>query len=247
VISNNAGSVTALSFSTLYFISHKDPNLTGGAVTYEAFATKEDALKEGRVYDGSIVTPADGGPDTLGFNDGGVGAQYGGHIRNLASVETLGAFGAGINSGQGIDGDWSTYVEQSALAPANINGQVATLTLSGFRPGMEPDRFYRNVTLKLKVFVSVLNESDAGGTSTIAIEYSTNAGSSWTVIRSATAVGAGAAASLAAQVDTVSLPNGTDLSKVRVRGRVTAHGGAPTANDGETIVRPYEAEVEADF
>lgn len=72
----NSGSITGLSFSTLYYVYFDDPNNNGGAVTYLATTTKTNlTANNGRVYVGVVTTPADGGGGTSG---GGGGAGSGG-------------------------------------------------------------------------------------------------------------------------------------------------------------------------
>ncbi len=78
-VAYNSGTVTGLSFSTLYYIYTDDPTKAGGAVTYAATATATDiTTNSGRYYIGQITTPADGGGDTSG--GGGAGAGSGGEL-----------------------------------------------------------------------------------------------------------------------------------------------------------------------
>jgi hypothetical protein len=87
----NSGSVTALSYSTLYFIYYDDATFAGGAVTFQATTTRETAINgAGRFFVGSVTAPASGGPDTTGNNDGGAGAQSGGLFTSLPSASAVG-------------------------------------------------------------------------------------------------------------------------------------------------------------
>ena len=70
----NSGSVTGLSFSTLYYIYADDPTYAGGAVTYLATTNPLTVTaNDGRYYLGAITTPADGAGDTGGGWGGGGG------------------------------------------------------------------------------------------------------------------------------------------------------------------------------
>jgi hypothetical protein len=68
-VSVNSGSVTGLSFSTLYSIYYDQTSRAGGAVTYQATTNPNTALPNaaaGRHFVGKVTTPADGGGGTTG-------------------------------------------------------------------------------------------------------------------------------------------------------------------------------------
>lgn len=66
-ISVNSGSVTALAYSTGYWIYYDDPSFAGGAVTYNATTTQATAAQTGsRFCVGAITTPAHGAGGTSG-------------------------------------------------------------------------------------------------------------------------------------------------------------------------------------
>lgn len=66
-VSVNSGSLTGLSYSTLYYIYYDDADRAGGAVTYVATATDTDAVQTGnRHVVGSVTTPAAAAPDETG-------------------------------------------------------------------------------------------------------------------------------------------------------------------------------------
>lgn len=68
-VSVNAGSLTGLSYSTLYYIYYDQASRAGGAVTYQSTTTAADAAQLGdRHVVGSVTTPAAAAPDT----DGGI-------------------------------------------------------------------------------------------------------------------------------------------------------------------------------
>lgn len=61
----SGGSITALAYSTQYFVAYDDADLSGGAETYVAYTSGPDALTTAaggaapdRHYVGSVVTPA---------------------------------------------------------------------------------------------------------------------------------------------------------------------------------------------
>lgn len=85
----NSGSITGLSFSTLYYVYAEDETYTGGAVTYSAVTLFEDVIGLGRHYMGQITTPADGGGDTGGSGGGGCPAieMYVGEQARVADLE----------------------------------------------------------------------------------------------------------------------------------------------------------------
>lgn len=66
-VSYNAGSITGLANSTLYYVYVDDPTFAGGAVTYVATTTAQNVVAgNGRIFVGSITTAADGGGGTSG-------------------------------------------------------------------------------------------------------------------------------------------------------------------------------------
>jgi hypothetical protein len=140
-ISINSGSITALSYSTLYYIYYDDATLAGGAVTFNATTAKTTAINgTGRFFIGSIVTPAATAPDTTGNNDGGVGAQAGG--------TTVFLFGSAVSagvSGQGsvtsptnaIDGSFTTFAT-AAIGSGGSAASGASVTCSAASPTSAP-------------------------------------------------------------------------------------------------------------
>jgi len=122
--------VTGLAYNTLYYVFYSDPYLAGGAVTYQVASTKAAVLaSSGNMYVGSILTPAAGGPDTIGNNDGGAGAQNGMVITLLMSATNgaaLGGNGAIANPQNQLNADqvhFSVYTA-SGNGANNFAGQV---------------------------------------------------------------------------------------------------------------------------
>lgn len=65
----NAGSVTGLAYSTLYYIYYDDGPRAGGAVTYQATTSVSAAAQVGnRHLVGSVTTPAAAAPPNTGGN-----------------------------------------------------------------------------------------------------------------------------------------------------------------------------------
>jgi hypothetical protein len=137
----NSGSVTALSYSTLYYVYYDDATLAGGSVTYNATTTKTTAINgAGRFFVGSIVTPAATAPDTTGNNDGGVGAQAGG-----TTVFLFGSAASSGVSGQGsvtsptnaIDGNYTTFATV-AIGSGGTAASGAQVNLTAASPTSAP-------------------------------------------------------------------------------------------------------------
>jgi len=115
----NSGSITGLSFNTLYFIYYDDIGFAGGAVTYAAATTKETAINgAGRFFIGSIRTPVNGEANTLGNNDGGVGAQSGGRFITRPTSHTD-QTAAWTNESNAYDADLSSFA-----SGASANGDL---------------------------------------------------------------------------------------------------------------------------
>ena len=71
-VSYNAGTITGLALSTLYYVYADDANFAGGAVTYLATTNSDDLISQGRYYVGKITTPA-----ASSTSDGTAGAAGG--------------------------------------------------------------------------------------------------------------------------------------------------------------------------
>jgi hypothetical protein len=201
-ISISSGSVTALSYSTLYYIYYDDNAKAGGAVTYNATTTKETAINgRGRFFVGSVKTPAAADPDTRGNNDGGTGAQSGTFVYWLPVTATtvaswLNSSGVGTTS-DALDNNLATYTQNLS----KVTGP--SLTLSGYPPGNGNTRSFCRIEV-----TSQISSNPDGDTYTMA--YSLNNGSSYTTIYSTSTT-------RAKTTDTVTLANTQDLTQVRVR------------------------------
>lgn len=167
-VSYNSGSIASLSFDTLYFIYTDDAGFAGGAVTYNATTVKETALNgSGRIFVGSIRTPKDGAPDTVGNNDGGVAAQFGGEAEHTAVAVTTS--GTTSNPNNAIDGDWGTFGQAGGSTTGNL-----TLTTWG------GDAFFgRRTALKLTAKYQLI-APDSGPADLAELRYSKDSGATWT-------------------------------------------------------------------
>lgn len=71
-VAYNSGSITGLSFSTVYYVYCDDANLAGGTVTFSATTSRlTPSQANARIYLGKITTPADGAGGTGGSGGGG--------------------------------------------------------------------------------------------------------------------------------------------------------------------------------
>jgi hypothetical protein len=215
-IAEGSGSITGLSYNTLYYLYFDDPGFVGGAVTYVATTTKETAIAvAGRFFVGSIQTPQSGALDTVGNGDGGTGAQSG-----LMTVFSF-ALGSGsyapaqqgnaliTNPGNCCDGDRTNYADMAMSG----NGQANTMALFLVQP---PGMVQRFQSLTLKVRRSIPTNSLTAGKYTLSYQFTSGTP---TVIETAAA-----GATLTDAIVSVSLPPTTPLASLIVSAQVTAQG-----------------------
>lgn len=163
-VAYNSGSITTLSYGTLYYVYVNDPLFAGGAVTYAATTTKENVLSgAGYIFLGSVFTSVSGGGTTFGNNDGGTGAQTGNNIIVWPSANTVG--GSWTNPTNAYNADPATA--------ANSGTSASILTLSGFSSLVLP------ACTGITIYVDWSNVGGAAG-KTAVVAYSTNGGSSYT-------------------------------------------------------------------
>lgn len=231
-VSNNSGSVTALSYSTLYYVYYDDPTLAGGAVSYQATTTKTTAISgAGRFFVGSVLTPAATAPDTIGNGDGGTGAQFGSRTVNLCSTATPTATGTNAtvtNPNNSIDGNLTTFA--SLGCNSGFNPSSAQLVNIGF-PGITHPRA-QTITLKV---LSQVNFVSTTGTIEATVSYSVDGGVTFTNIYDITN------SSRALTTDSVSIA--TSINPALVQVKVIIHCTVVgTAHPQE--LRLYEAWLE---
>ncbi len=220
-ISVNSGSITGLSYSTVYYIYYDDAGFAGGAVSFQSTTTKEVCLSSNaRFYVGSIRTPAAGQPNTAGSSDGGSGAQAGLSVNIFPSANTGGTYS---NMPNAYDGSWTSKCTGGA------NGLLKTVTFTGFS-GSVPIGIQ---SLTLNVDSDVLGANDA----ITSIAYSTNSGTSFTNIYSVTS------ATRSRRVDSVSLGNSVSPQAIQVKCTIDDSGGVNATNKHEI----YEIWLQATY
>jgi hypothetical protein len=212
-ISVNSGSITVLSYSTLYYIYYDDATLAGGAVTFIATTTKVTAINgSGRFFVGSIVTPAATAPNTTGNGDGGVGAQYGSASVFLFGAQTNSSTGTGFavsNPQNAIDGNLTTF---ATLANGSGGGAGnSTIIVSAASPTSAP---WQSLTLNVLTALSVPVTGD-----NVTLSYSVDGGNSFTTIYSVNT-------NRSLTTDSVTLSSAQNLALVQVKLVVTS-GGQP--------------------
>jgi hypothetical protein len=181
-VSVNSGSIISLSYDTTYHVYYDDPEYDGGAVTYYANTDQAIALDAtGRFYVGSITTPAAGGADTTGNNDGGTGAQSG-QLYWLsptlkADDSTVPVTWYPASNALEADGDTSTpYIHIVPNTDGNDNNEIDTIWLGGI-----PTIYSKWTSLKLKVRSEVVSVDDGGAAF---LRYSLDDGGTFTDIYS---------------------------------------------------------------
>jgi hypothetical protein len=213
-ISNNSGSVSGLSYGTLYYIFYDDANFAGGAVTYQSTTTKETALNgDSRFFVGSVTTPPATGADTMGNNDGGTGAQSGffGVFRPTVNVN---------GSNLSYDGDTTTV---STVTDNDTLISSITQSVSGISNPTTGAQAVISAVLNIRSRIVKIN--GAGANSTGSLDYSKDGGSTWTNVYTVTGTTARAVAT-----DAITLPAGQVLSRVQVRQTATYIAGAHTTS-----------------
>jgi hypothetical protein len=219
-VSVNSGGVTALSYSTLYYIYYDDATLAGGSVTFHATTTKTTAINgSGRFFVGSIVTPAATAPDTTGNGDGGVGAQSGGTSIFLfgADAPTVTSPGTVSNASRAIDGSQTSFAALATNAGSGVS--VAQLVLSAASPTSAP---WSSLTLNVLSAVPINNFNGTDGTVIVQVTYSYQSGSG-TVSGTLWSVGAGVTRALT--TDTLSLPASVNLATLQITAKVSRSTG----------------------
>ena len=166
-VAYNSGTITALSYGTLYYVYVNDPDFAGGAVTYVATTTKTNVLSgSGYLFVGSIFTAVSGGGTTTGNNDGGSGAQYGNNV--IVYPTTNSVSGSWTNPANSYDGN--------PASDSSSGSASAQLTLSGFSSMVLPG------CSGITIMVDLQTGGATGKFTTVS--YSVNGGSSFTTLTS---------------------------------------------------------------
>jgi hypothetical protein len=171
-LSINSGSITALSFSTLYYIYYVDPNFAGGSVTYYATVTKANVLSSATsFFVGSITTPPDNGADTEGNGDGGATSQVGFIWRLYFPVNATSVSGNGVVdfAANSTDQNTATYAQCRVSGDAGTNH--AEIKLSGLNTPPIPDGAIVKIYVVYGISVNTL--SGTGGAVVWSVQVST--------------------------------------------------------------------------
>jgi hypothetical protein len=218
-ISYNSGSVTGLSYGTLYYVFiSSDPTLAGGSPTYAASTTKTDAINgSGRLFIGSIVTAVSGGPATNGNNDGGVGSQAGqSYVFSFSAVTNT-------NSGTAVSGSIGSAsfdgnpTNKSTINVTNANTSPASIVgvVSGAPAELSP---WSSVTLYCRSAVPSNTVNPGASPASITYTYS-GIGSPGTLMT------VGPATTRALTTDSVSFPTNINLGTLQVTCQVGRNNG----------------------
>jgi hypothetical protein len=209
LISYNSGSVTALSYSQIYYIWVSDPTLAGGSATYSASTTKTASLANGGyLFLGSINTPAAAGGNIIGNNDGGAGNQTA-----LSFYQGPSAFATAI-------GYTGFTTPSSTGGTASATGITGSMGESWFGFGSGINLSASTPTKILSIESSWIISS---GTWNYVLEYSLNSGSTWNVI-------VNTSSGRALTTDTVTLPPGQDIATVQVQAQANYNSGGSGAH-----------------
>jgi len=248
-LSISSGSITSLSYNTLYYIYYDDPEFVGGSEVFNATTIKETALQgEFRFFVGSCFTPRQGAPDTTGNNDGGSGSQYGNlNLIGFSLQQVLTPDGNGLVQAPlaAIDGDFTTYSLFSASGGATFNAAFQKFTAP---PGLSKN--YSSIKAKISWAITLNTISPVTG-----------AQNTWTVIFQVGGVNGagqqieglfgvveyigttnGQGFTFTQRTDVVVLPPGTNLSQVFVIVFLDLGNGPQT---GILFLRVYEIWIEA--
>jgi hypothetical protein len=154
---------------------------------------------------GCIILPLAGGGATVGFNDGGTGAQYAKTFRLLPTSQTL--TGAWTNPTKAIDNDLSSYAVASSTSANVVMVANVFPSFSGL--------FSVNT-------LAVVSQVTAIAIGPVLIEYSFDGGANWTTLRSTTTTDA------TPVLSTVSVPLSFNTNLVQVRVTLPGGTGTPT-------------------
>lgn len=205
-------SLTGLAFRTLVWVYVFDPNRGGGSCPMISALTRDDKLlDQGYMLVGSIITPVDGGPDTIGNEDGGTfqpGRTYTlipGTFTNVNFQNAPYAFNANDNDGATCD----VATGEASLEYGDFGGSVGLYTEATLRHVIEVTSLQAGAQIKLS--------------------HSENGGLSWLSDGTITAAAAKTTYPIA-------LPPGVNTGKVKGRvivpGPVGVKTSAPTPSDG---------------
>lgn len=199
---------------------------------------KEEAIYgAGRMFVGSITTPAQGAPDTVGNNDGGAGAQSGSGPKFFMQIPTTSQSGdaAISNPAYAVSGSLVDYCQLGVTGDTASN--TAQIT-AGFAPGIVTGQ-YSSIAVNIDYEVShnTLAGSPAEPVATVQI------GSLAGIVYATQTYNAGVTAGR--QTLSATLPNGTNFSLITATVQLTTGAGAgPFATSGLLIIQVYDLSIQ---
>jgi len=233
----SSGSITTLSYDTLYFVYYDDLTLAGGSVTFLESTTKEDAIASGASwFVGSIRTPKAGAVDTIGYNDGGATAHTGSITRLFfTNVNPSTAIsGHYISPSNTIDTDATTIGSIKSVAGGALSG-AAIITISALPP---VTRAWSHATINCIAALPTNSVDGGSGFNVASLGWLDDKGNGGTFILKIES----SFSTVAVQMFTDTLPTNVNLNALRVVGSVTAQWGDVTT--GTVQLDIYEAWVE---
>jgi len=187
-----------------------------------------------RFFLGSIMTPPAGGPDTVGFADGGPGAQIG--MVNTFGLSSFRSTTSGLitvaNPLNAIDGDLSTF------CTLTLNAQTSPLSLIDLS-WLDPPGITRKYS-SIKVFVRMSIESNTLNAAAVGqLSWFNNSTGASSLFDSETNWATGTPVAVGTYQH--ALPAGTNISQIGVEAAMQT--GASTT--GTIVCRIYQVWVEA--
>lgn len=225
-------SISSLAYGTLYFVYCDDPTLRGGTQTCEATVTQEEAMNGvGRIFLGSIWTPAAGAADTVGNNDGGVGAQYALSRRAYFPDYATAVTGNGAVADPELAVDLIMTTAASLSLTGNSGANSASIRTKGLTAALEPPVKDRKAWVIFEIPTNTLN-----GTGNVwSLYYSVQGDTGYVLWDSG-----GAGVTKARTTYSLNIPQ-YKLSDIRVRLDVMAGASQTT---GTITAKLYESWVE---
>jgi hypothetical protein len=216
-VSYLGGTIVGLSYGTLYYIWQTQlpelPVFSGGATNYFSSLAKAATLAPGttensstNLFVGSITTATMGGGPTVGNGDGGSASNQTGLTANFGPTTQINPYYTpNYNAYVGVTNSGG----QTTISSASLHPQSACVWNGFVNPVVAvPSSITLNVT---SVFTLT------GATGNAQLEYSTNAGTSFNVIYSATA-------NRATTTDRVSIPPSTPFGNIYILAQAAATG-----------------------
>ncbi len=212
------------------------PAAAADALAAHLATTNKEQAFDGvtRFFLGSIMTPVAGGPDSIGFADGGPGAQIG--MVNTFGLSSFRSTTSGLitvaNPLNAIDGDLSTF------CTLTLNAQTSPLSLIDLSwldpPGITRKYSSIKVFVRMSIVSNTLNAAAVGQ-----LSWFNNSTGASSLFDSETNWATGTPVAVATYSH--ALPAGTNISQIGVEAAMQT--GAATT--GTIVCRIYQVWVEA--